>query len=643
MANLLATKPLDLLLSEAQESGEHTLRRALGPWNLVALGIGAIIGAGIFVLTGQAAAQHAGPAIVLSFVLAGVACAFAGLCYAEFASLIPIAGSAYTYGYATLGEIFAWIIGWDLILEYALGAATVASGWSGYFVSFLQDHGLMFLPPQLIATPGTELVQYQGRWMTLASLPPGIDVAGLPQATGVFNLVAFLIVLVVTAVLVVGIKESANLNTAIVVVKVGIVLMFIVIAAVYVFRNPAIASQNWSDFIPANTGRYGEFGISGIATGAAVVFFAYIGFDAVSTAAQEAKNPQKDMPIGILGSLAVCTVLYILVAGLLTGMVHYSRLNVPDPVAVGIDVAGIAWGSFLVKAGAIFGLFTVMLVMLLGQSRVFYSMSRDNLLPSWVGHIHPRFRTPWISTIMVGSVVAFVPAIVPIAQLGHLVSIGTLFAFVIVCAGIWMLRIRRPDLHRPFKTPAVPLVPVLGIVVSLYLMGSLPLETWERLLIWLLGGFLIYFSYGVFRSRVQRTIGVAVPGDKTRALLGYAGSLLVAASVFLPLFSVSGVDDPTFMRSAFWLGIVILLLGLNGLLITFNRQYPALYMIGGTAAVLALLGITLLRDRIVLGVHQANVDALVPASSLSWGWFVFIVGAVLLLVSAARKTAAARA
>jgi amino acid transporter len=450
-------------------------------------------------------------------------------------------------------------------------------------------------------------------------------------------------VLVVTAVLVVGIKESANLNTAIVVVKVGIVLMFIVIAAVYVFRNPAIASQNWSDFIPANTGRYGEFGISGIATGAAVVFFAYIGFDAVSTAAQEAKNPQKDMPIGILGSLAVCTVLYILVAGLLTGMVHYSRLNVPDPVAVGIDVAGIAWGSFLVKAGAIFGLFTVMLVMLLGQSRVFYSMSRDNLLPSWVGHIHPRFRTPWISTIMVGSVVAFVPAIVPIAQLGHLVSIGTLFAFVIVCAGIWMLRIRRPDLHRPFKTPAVPLVPVLGIVVSLYLMGSLPLETWERLLIWLLGGFLIYFSYGVFRSRVQRTIGVAVPGDNTRALLGYAGSLLVAASVFLPLFSVSGVDDPTFMRSAFWLGIVILLLGLNGLLITFNRQYPALYMIGGTAAVLALLGITLLRDRIVLGVHQANVDALVPASSLSWGWFVFIVGAVLLLVSAARKTAAARA
>jgi uncharacterized membrane protein YecN with MAPEG domain len=260
-----------------------------------------------------------------------------------------------------------------------------------------------------------------------------------------------------------------------------------------------------------------------------------------------------------------------------------------------------------------------------------------------VGHIHPRFRTPWISTIMVGSVVAFVPAIVPIAQLGHLVSIGTLFAFVIVCAGIWMLRIRRPDLHRPFKTPAVPLVPVLGIVVSLYLMGSLPLETWERLLIWLLGGFLIYFSYGVFRSRVQRTIGVEVPGDNTRALLGYAGSLLVAASVFLPLFSVSGVDDPTFMRSAFWLGIVILLLGLNGLLITFNRQYPALYMIGGTAAVLALLGITLLRDRIVLGVHQANVDALVPASSLSWGWFVFIVGAVLLLVSAARKTAAARA
>jgi len=505
MAKLFATKPLDLLLNESKEEGEHTLKRALGPLNLVTLGVGAIIGAGIFVLTGQAAAQHAGPAIVLSFVLAGIACAFAGLCYAEFASLIPIAGSAYTYGYATLGEIFAWIIGWDLVLEYALGAATVASGWSGYFVSFLQDRGIN-LPPQFIATPGAQMVFFNERWMPLTSLPAGVDPSTLQHATGVFNIVAFLIVLVITAVLVVGIKESANLNATIVVVKVSIVLMFIGIGIMYILKNPGLATANWSDFIPTNSGKYGEFGLSGIATGAAVVFFAYIGFDAVSTAAQEAKNPQKDMPIGILGSLAVCTILYILVAGLLTGMVHYSRLNVPDPVAVGIDAAGIAWGSFLVKAGAIFGLATVMLVMLLGQSRVFYSMSRDGLLPKWAGAIHPRFRTPWISTIAVGCCVAFLPALLPISDLGHLVSIGTLLAFVIVCAGVWILRVKRPDLQRPFRTPWVPFVPIMGIVVSLYLMASLPLVTWERLFIWLAIGLAIYFLYGARHSRVQKRV-----------------------------------------------------------------------------------------------------------------------------------------
>ncbi|HSA91788.1 MAG TPA: amino acid permease [Terriglobales bacterium] len=514
MANYLATKPLDLLLTEAQDTGEHSLKRALGPLNLVSLGIGAIIGAGIFVLTGQAAAQHAGPAIVLSFVLAGLACAFAGLCYAEFASLIPIAGSAYTYGYATLGEIFAWIIGWDLILEYAFGAATVAAGWSGYFVSLLQDFRI-YIPPQLAATPGTKLVFYDERWIALASLPAGVSPDGLPQATGIFNLVAFVIILVVTAILVVGIKESANLNSAIVIVKVSIVLIFIAIAGLYVLRNPEIASANWTPFIPANTGKEGEFGISGIATGAAVVFFAYIGFDAVSTAAQEAKNPQKDMPIGILGSLAICTVLYIVVSGLLTGVVHYERLNVPDPVAIGIDATGIGWqiplgsysirvSSLLVKGGAIFGLGTVMLVMLLGQSRVFYSMSRDGLLPPWIGHIHPRFRTPWIATILVGVVVAFFPAFLPIGDLGHLVSIGTLLAFVIVCAGVLVLRRRRPDLPRPFKTPFVPVVPVLGIIVCLYLMKSLPLVTWERLLIWLVIGMVLYFSYGIRNSRVQK-------------------------------------------------------------------------------------------------------------------------------------------
>ena len=516
MANLLATKTLDTIRAEASESGEHTLKRALGPLNLVSLGIGAIIGAGIFVLTGQAAADNAGPAIVLSFCLAGVACAFAGLCYAEFASLIPIAGSAYTYGYATLGEIFAWIIGWDLVLEYAFGAATVASGWAGYFVSFLQDRGI-HIPPELIGTYGQKFAFYHGRWTAVSTLPAGVNLSGVEVRSALFNLVAFLIIALVTFVLVIGIKESANLNTGIVIVKVAIVLLFIAIAAFYILRHPAIAAANWHPFIPKNTGEYGKFGLSGIATGAAVVFFAYIGFDAVSTAAQEAKNPQKDMPIGILGSLVICTILYILVSGLLTGMVSYTKLSVPDPVAVGIDVAGISWGSFLVKIGAIFGLGTVMLVMLLGQSRVFYSMSRDGLLWKWASAIHPRFRTPWISNIVMGFFVAIFGAVIPIADLSTLVSIGTLLAFVIVCAGVWVLRVRRPDLQRPFRTPWVPLVPILGIVVSLGLMASLPARTWYRLIGWLIIGMVIYFTYGRKHSRVQQGAMVVTvpPGGNT--------------------------------------------------------------------------------------------------------------------------------
>jgi len=527
MANLLATKPLNVLVGEAQEVGEHTLRRALGPLNLISLGIGAIIGAGIFVLTGAAAAQYAGPAIVLSFVLAGVGCVFAGLCYAEFASLIPIAGSAYTYGYATLGEIFAWIIGWDLILEYAFGAATVASGWSGYVLSFLQDFGI-YIPPRLTATPGTELVFYNGRWELLSRVlpnlqPAGIDPGSLPHATGIFNLVAFLAIAAVTTILVIGIKESANLNTAVVIVKVAVVLIFIAIAAVFALRHPDTMSHNWTPFIPPNEGSFGAYGWSGIARGAAVVFFAYIGFDAVSTAAQEAKNPQKDMPIGILGSLVICTILYILVSGLLTGVVSYKQLNVAEPVAIGIDATGIGWAfsvgqhvvrisSFLVKIGAIFGLGTVMLVMLLGQSRVFYSMSRDGLLPGWAGKVHPRFRTPYISSIVVGIFVAIFASVIPIGILGELVSIGTLLAFVIVCAGVWVLRRRRPDLPRPFRTPAVPLVPILGIVISFGLMAALPLDTWIRLLVWLVIGMFIYFFYSRHHSKVQRGVAqVAAP------------------------------------------------------------------------------------------------------------------------------------
>ncbi|MGI9102262.1 MAG: amino acid permease [Terriglobales bacterium] len=516
MSDLLATKPLDMILTEAGETGEHALKRALGPLNLITLGIGAIIGAGIFVLTGAAAAQYAGPAIVLSFILAGIACAFAGLCYSEFASLIPIAGSAYTYGYATLGEIFAWIIGWDLILEYAFGAATVASGWSGYVNSLLQDWGV-HIPPSLTSTPGTEMVLYHGRWERLATIQPtldklGVSAASLPHITGTFNLVAFLGICIVTLILVIGIQESANFNSAVVIIKVSIVLVFIAIAAAFVMKNPSVATANWHPFIPPNAGEFGKYGWSGVARGAAVIFFAYIGFDAVSTAAQEAKNPQRDMPIGILGSLVICTILYILVSGLLTGVVSFRALNVPDPVAVGIDATGVRWGSLLVKLGAIAGLGSVMLVMLLGQSRVFFSMSRDGLLPEWAGRVHPRFRTPYISSITVGIFVAIFASLIPIGVLGELVSIGTLLAFVIVCAGVWLMRRRRPELKRPFKTPWVPFVPIMGILVSGLMMVSLPLDTWLRLIIWLIIGMAVYFFYGRHHSRVQRARKEPKPG-----------------------------------------------------------------------------------------------------------------------------------
>ena len=505
MTDLFAKKPIDMIRSEVEETGERCLKRALGPLNLVALGIGAIIGTGIFVLTGSVAAQNAGPAIVLSFILAGVGCAFAGLCYAEFASLIPIAGSAYTYGYATLGEIFAWIIGWDLILEYAFGAATVASGWSANVVQLLARLGID-LPPQLIATPGTHLAYYGHMWQPVASLPAGVDLATLPQATAVFNLVAFFAIALVTTILVIGIQESANINAVIVFVKVGTVLVFIVIAGIFVLQHLSQAKANWAPFIPPNTGTFGEYGWSGILRGAGKIFFAYIGFDAVSTAAQEAKKPQKDMPIGILGSLAICTVLYIVTSWLLTGVVSYSRLNVGAPIALGMAETGLRWGEYLVLIGTIMGLSTVMLVMLLGQSRVFFSMSRDGLLPKWAGAIHPRFRTPWISSIIVGVFVAILPAFLPIGVLNELTSIGTLLAFVIVCAGVWVLRVRRPDLHRPFKTPWVPFVPIMGILVSLLLMLGLPGSTWIRLIVWLIVGMVIYVTYGRKNSRVQQQV-----------------------------------------------------------------------------------------------------------------------------------------
>jgi basic amino acid/polyamine antiporter, APA family len=512
MSDLLITKPLEAIMAEADKQDEHSLKRALGPLNLITLGIGAIIGTGIFVLTGQAAAMHAGPSIVLSFVLAGIGCTFAGLCYTEFASLIPIAGSAYTYGYATLGELFAWIIGWDLVLEYAFGASTVASGWSGYFVSLLRDFGIQ-IPAQWTATPGTDMVLYNGRWSALGTILPalrsaGVDPASLPHVIAHFNLVAFLAIAIVTAILVIGVRESANINSTMVLIKVGVVFVFIGLATMFVVHHPAVASRNWHPFIPPNTGHFGDFGWSGIARGAAVIFFAYIGFDAVSTSAQEAKNPQRDMPIGIIGSLVICTVLYIVVAGLLTAIVPYQILNVADPVAVGVEAIGVHWGSVLVDAGVVAGLASVMLVMLFGQSRVLYSMSTDGLLPAWASAVHPRFRTPWITSIVVGAFAAVFASVLNINELSELVNIGTLLAFVIVCSGVWVLRVRRPHLERPFKTPMVPTVPILGALISFGMMASLPLATWIRLLSWLVIGLCIYFFYSRRHSRIRANAAV---------------------------------------------------------------------------------------------------------------------------------------
>jgi basic amino acid/polyamine antiporter, APA family len=481
MANLLAKKPLEQLMCEAQETGENSLRRALGPLNLVTLGIGAIIGAGIFVITGQAAAQFAGPAIVISFVLAGTACAFAGLCYSEFASMIPIAGSAYTYSYATLGELVAWIIGWDLILEYAFGAATVAVGWSGHLRAFMHDLGL-----NLPAMPTSNFMVF-----------------GLPVHLK-YDYVGFLVILVITTILVIGIKESANFTTAIVILKVAVVCMFIALATAFLVSH-GWKPNYWHPFIPPNTGVRGEFGWSGILRGAGVVFFAYIGFDAVSTAAQEAKNPKKDMPRGILGSLVICTVLYILVSGLLTHLVPYTQLNVPDPVVIGIRTTGHPWATFLVELGALGGLATVMLVMLLGQSRVFYSMSRDGLLWPWASKVHSRFRTPYLSSIVVGVFVAVLATLVPLSVLDEMTSVGTLLAFMLVSAGVWVMRRSHPHVNRPFKTPLVPLVPILSILFSGVLIVSLSYWTQLRLVIWLAIGLVIYFTYGRKHSKVQLT------------------------------------------------------------------------------------------------------------------------------------------
>ena len=499
--SIWATKSIEQLKAEAAATGEHSLKRVLGPLNLVTLGIGAIIGTGIFVLTGEAAAEHAGPAIVLSMVLAGFASALAGLCYSEFASTVPIAGSAYTYGYATLGEFIAWIIGWDLILEYALGAATVAVGWSGHLTAFLHDFVGVTIPKSLAAAPCTLINA------------PGCS----PDA--IFNLPAVLITLAVTILIVIGVKESANVNSAIVIVKVGVVIIVILGGAAY------INTANWHPFIPENTGNFGDYGWSGVLRGAGVIFFAYIGFDAVSVAAQEAKNPQKDMPIGILGSLVVCTILYILVSGVMVGLVPYKQmLGSPAPMVVAIRAAEAASGgssllhmmTMLVELGAIAGLSSVMVVMMMAQPRIFYSMANDGLLPPFAKKIHPKFRTPHITSIITGVAVATAAGFTPIGALGELVSIGTLLAFVIVSIGIIFLRYQRPELERPFRTPWVPVVPILSALVSFMLMASLPGATWMRLVVWMAIGLVIYFAYGYSHSEVRKRDTVLAASGGTR-------------------------------------------------------------------------------------------------------------------------------
>ena len=474
--SLFATKPLSLLQADADKAA---LKRALGPWQLIALGIGAIIGAGIFTLTGVAAATKAGPAVTISFVACAFGCAFAGICYSEFATMIPIAGSAYTYSYATMGELLAWIIGWDLVLEYAVGAATVSIGWSSTLISILHDFGIE-LPPSLIASP----------WQPV-TLPSGETVYGI------INLPAVLVVVLISLLLVRGIRESARTNAVIVALKVAVVVLFIVLGWAYIDK------ANYTPYIPPNIGS-GQFGWSGILSGAGMVFFAFIGFDAVSTAAQEARNPQKDMPIGIIGSLALCTVLYILYAHVLTGVVNYKDLNVAAPLAVAVDrlrdypIVGKA-----MKIGSLLGLTSVILVMLLGQSRVFFSMSKDGLLPGLFSTIHSKFRTPYLSNIILMVFVALFAGFAPIAMVGNMTSIGTLFAFVLVCGGIIVMRRTQPNLPRPFKTPFVPVVPIIGILLNLGLMMGLGIDNWLRLVVWLAIGLAIYFMYGRKHSTLQ--------------------------------------------------------------------------------------------------------------------------------------------
>ncbi len=504
--SVFVKKPMNVLLNEAAETGTHTLKKTLGAYGLIALGIGAIIGAGLFSITGMAAANHAGPAITISFIVAGFGCLFAGLCYAEFASMIPVAGSAYTYSYATMGEFIAWIIGWDLVLEYAVGAATVGISWSRYLIKFLDGFGIQ-LPANLTTGP------WDG---------------------GLINLPAVFIIVLMSLLLIKGTKESAFVNSIIVAVKIAVVLIFIILGWKYINQT------NYTPYIPENTGSFGEYGFSGIIRAAAIVFFAYIGFDAVSTAAQEAKNPKRDMPIGILGSLAICTLLYILFAHVMTGVTSYTTFSGKDgiaPVAVAIEHMGTTdasgalqpdypWLNRAIVVAILFGYASVILVMLMGQSRVFFSMSKDGLIPKIFSAVHPKTQTPAKNNLLFMLFVSLFAAFVPARVVGEMTSIGTLFAFILVCIGVLVIRKKMPDAPRAFKTPLVPFVPLMGIITCLFMMVFLPFDTWIRLLVWMLIGLHIYMSYGIKYSKLGEGT-IVRRGKNTAAITGITLSIML--------------------------------------------------------------------------------------------------------------------
>ena len=537
--SLFVRKPMNALMNEASETGTHTLKRTLGPMALVALGIGAIIGAGLFSITGLAAANNAGPAITISFIVAALGCAFAGLCYAEFASMIPVAGSAYTYSYATMGEFIAWIIGWDLVLEYAVGAATVGISWSRYLVKFLEGFNVV--------------------------LPHDLTVG--PWDGGIINLPAVFIIVLMSLLLIKGTSESAFVNAIIVTLKVSVVLTFIILGWQY------INNDNLDPYIPPNTGDFGSYGFSGIIRAAAIVFFAYIGFDAVSTAAQEAKNPKKDMPIGILGSLAICTVLYILFAHVMTGVTSYTNFAGKDgiaPVALAIDQMGqpdasgviqpdYPWLNRAIVVAILAGYSSVILVMLMGQTRVFFSMSKDGLLPKVFSHIHPRFQTPARSNFLFMVFVSLFAAFVPAHVVGEMTSIGTLFAFILVCIGIWVMRRKMPELPRSFRTPLVPLVPILGIATCLFMMIFLPMDTWIRLLVWMLFGMDIYLWYGAKHSNLGNGTSQR-KGMKIARFVGIGLCALLAIVGILHQYEVGWETDKTLLIIAEAFAVVQLLL-----------------------------------------------------------------------------------